>query len=440
MEQELRNLKRLVTELNMTNSSNEKKAILKRHPECQKILSWTYDPFKIYYISSANLKKMAHLNESEHSFTSIYDLLETLDSRKLTGHDAIAAVNQYILDNKSYAKLILNILDRNLKTRTDAKLINKVFPECVPSFNVALANKYDDIKNRVNFKKETWLASRKLDGVRVITIIDSSGDIKFLSRKGKEFHTLNNVKKEILKKFKRPAKGGGIVFDGEMCITDKNGNEDFAAMIKLIRRKDFTVSHPRYKIFDCLLLEVFEGTAPERMNTTFSKRIKVLGALEKTNFFSRKILDRVEQRLIKSNKDLEEFMAEANKKGWEGLILRKDVPYKGKRSNDMLKVKKFLDAEFVVKDVEMGPIRIIKNGLEVTETMLSSIKIKYRGNIVSVGSGFSIEQRQDFYKNPKKILGKTVTIQYFEETLNEQGLYSLRFPVLKVIYDSQRDT
>jgi DNA ligase-1 len=71
--------------------------------------------------------------------------------------------------------------------------------------------------------------------------------------------------------------------------------------------------------------------------------------------------------------------------------------------------------------------------------MLSAIKIPYKGNTVSVGSGFSIEQRQEFYKNPKKILGKTVTIQYFEETLNEQGLYSLRFPVLKHIYDSGRD-
>lgn len=439
MEQDLRNLKRLVTELNTTNSSNEKKLILKRHPDCQKILSWTYDPFRQYYVTSDNLKKMAHLNSSKHHFTSIYDLLQALSLRKITGHDAIATVNQYILENKAYARLIINIIDKNLKTRADAKLINKVFPGCVPSFNVALANKYDDVKSRVNFKKDTWFASRKLDGVRVITVIDSNGDIKFLSRKGKEFHTLDKVKEEIRKKFQRPAKGGGVIFDGEMCITDDKGNEDFAAMIKLIRRKDFTVQHPRYKVFDCLLMEVFENRAPANINTSFGKRINVLKALEKTGFFDGKILDRVEQRLIKTDKDLEDFVAEANEKKWEGLILRKDVPYEGKRSNDMLKVKKFLDAEFIVKNVEMGPIRIIKNGLEVTETMLSAIKIKYKGNIVSVGSGFSIEQRQDFYRNPNKILGKTVTIQYFEETINEQGLYSLRFPVLKAIYKNGRN-
>jgi DNA ligase-1 len=439
MEQDLRNLRRLVTELNTTNSSNDKKAILKKHPECKKILRWTYDPFKIYYVTSANLKKMAHLRESDHHFTSIYDLLETLDSRELTGHDAIAAVNQYILENKAYAGLILNILDRNLKTRTDAKLINKVFPGCVPSFDVALANKYDDVKDRVNFQKDVWFASRKLDGVRVITIIEANGDIKFLSRKGKEFFTLDKVKEEIGNKLPSTDLKGGLVFDGEMCIVDDKGNEDFTAMIKLIRRKDFTVPNPKYKIFDVMLQEVFEGTAPAKMNTKLSGRQHIIQAMKAKKIFDGNILDPVEQRRIRSDKDLEDFVAEANSKGWEGLILRKDVPYEGKRSNDMLKVKKFHDMEFTVKDVEMGPIRIIKDGLEVTETMLSAIKVEYKNNIVSVGSGFSIEQRQDFYKHPEKILGKEVTIQYFEETLNEQGLYSLRFPVLKAIYESPRD-
>jgi DNA ligase-1 len=65
--------------------------------------------------------------------------------------------------------------------------------------------------------------------------------------------------------------------------------------------------------------------------------------------------------------------------------------------------------------------------------------IRHRGHTVRVGSGFSIEQRQEFYKNPKKILGKQITVQYFEETENEKGGISLRFPTFKILHGEARD-
>jgi DNA ligase-1 len=65
--------------------------------------------------------------------------------------------------------------------------------------------------------------------------------------------------------------------------------------------------------------------------------------------------------------------------------------------------------------------------------------IQHKGYTVRVGSGFSIEQRQEFYKNPKKILGKIILVQYFEETENEKGGISLRFPTFKYLYGDARD-
>ena len=35
-------------------------------------------------------------------------------------------------------------------------------------------------------------------------------------------------------------------------------------------------------------------------------------------------------------------------------------------------------------------------------------------------------------------IGKTITVQYFEETLNQDGCHSLRFPVVKHVYDGVR--
>ena len=83
---------------------------------------------------------------------------------------------------------------------------------------------------------------------------------------------------------------------------------------------------------------------------------------------------------------------------------------------------------------ELDPI-----GLQVEELMLKNIVIEHRGNRVDVGSGFSHEQRRFYFENPDKIVGKQVTIQYFEESQNQNGTYSLRFPVIKAVYDTPRN-
>ncbi len=124
---------------------------------------------------------------------------------------------------------------------------------------------------------------------------------------------------------------------------------------------------------------------------------------------------------------------------YEGLMLRADEPYKGKRSKDLLKFKEFQDAEYSVIEVEMGPFRYVKNGRECEEEMLSCVTIEHKGYKVRVGSGFDIEQRQHFYQNPQDILGKIIRVNYFEETKNQDGTTSLRFPTLAYIYGDKRD-
>jgi DNA ligase-1 len=86
----------------------------------------------------------------------------------------------------------------------------------------------------------------------------------------------------------------------------------------------------------------------------------------------------------------------------------------------------------------MGPFRYILNGKEHEETMLSCVTINHKGYSVRVGSGFSIEQRQEFYKNPRKILGQIITVQYFTESKNQDGGLSLRFPTFKILHGSSR--
>jgi DNA ligase-1 len=108
--------------------------------------------------------------------------------------------------------------------------------------------------------------------------------------------------------------------------------------------------------------------------------------------------------------------------------------YKGKRSNDLLKVKKFFDAEYIVENIETGMFQVVENGVRKEIETMTSVIIKHKGYIVNVGSGFSLEQRKEYFNDPKKIIGKQICVKFFEETKNQNGGISLRFPTVKFVY------
>ena len=58
---------------------------------------------------------------------------------------------------------------------------------------------------------------------------------------------------------------------------------------------------------------------------------------------------------------------------------------------------------------------------------------------VAVGSGWNQEQRIRYQKNPSELIGKTITVQYFEESKNQQGGLSLRFPTVKHVFENGRN-
>ena len=162
------NLQVFVDELNATNSKNNKIEIIKSHKDDEfitKVLYYTYNPYFKYNVSSANCKKNSDLCDMNFMNESIFELLDDLKNRVYTGHDAIAMVNGFISSHQEHEDLIFNILDKNLKTRTESS-INKAIPGLVPEFKVALAQPYDKQAKKVDFETQEWFASRKLDGVR----------------------------------------------------------------------------------------------------------------------------------------------------------------------------------------------------------------------------------------------------------------------------------
>jgi hypothetical protein len=150
-----------------------------QYDSVSKALLYTYDTYKQYGVTSKNCKKNSDLIGPSNVFGDFFLLLDYLNDRILTGHDAIKAVNRYVLENKEYEDLIWNIIDRNLKTRSTTSMINKVVPGLIPTFDVALANAYNDKTDTIRNPY-----TEQYEGVpQVARAIKASGDrsIVFIS-------------------------------------------------------------------------------------------------------------------------------------------------------------------------------------------------------------------------------------------------------------------
>ena len=230
-------LRKVVDELNSTNSINDKKDILSKYKDdefIRKVLYYTYNPTFQYYVTPENLEK----NYSDdlgtlYIFDDLFEMLDILRRRDVTGHKAINSVNDFCYRYEDYKDLIYKIIGKDLEIRMGDSLINKVIPDLIPTFDCALATDFDKVP--VDFSKDQWIASRKLDGVRCLAIIDEAGKASLWSRQGNQFETLDKVIEEVESLGLKD-----MVLDGEMCLTDANGNEDFQGIMKQIRKKDHT--------------------------------------------------------------------------------------------------------------------------------------------------------------------------------------------------------
>jgi len=430
MKKNLEKLQDFVNDMKNTSSLNEKKVIIdtiKGNEFIKTAINYALDPYKKYYVTSKNCKKNADICDMNSNYNNIFDLFDDLNNRVYTGHDAIAMVNAFVTEYKEYEDLIFSIIDRNLEIRASESVINKVIPNLVPTFDVALANKFDP--KRVNWD-DVWFASRKLDGVRCITVVDFQGNVKSYSRVGNEFETLDVVKEAI-----KGLQLLGVVFDGEICLMDDDGNEDFQGIMKQIKRKNHTIENPKYVMFDYLTLNEFNAKVSEK---TLAERISRFAKLDKY-IHHQDSLSVLDQVVVSDDDHFAKLKADAEKEGHEGVMLRKNVGYEGKRSQNLLKVKKFHDAEYEVKWIDFEDHRVIREGKEEVVRMMAQAYIIHKGHQVKVGSGWNQEQRLKYEANPELIIGKTITVQYFEETKNQKGGISLRFPTVKHVFENGRN-
>lgn len=440
----------------------DKKSILKNHMNdiIANIFEDAYSDRK-YHVKKYEIRTdiIGKLSIDTHYYV-FRRMLDVLTNREVTGKKAIDLVETTIsLFVKEDQWILSGVLNKNLKIGISKDNYNSIFNNQIDNFEVALAYNLEKVKG-VDVLDGNWFASRKCDGVRCVAFCNwnlenKEYNITFKSRQGKEFKTLDIIKPVISKALidmQEENTDGydcfeNFVIDGEMCILDENGDEHFNKIMKEITRKDHTIKNPHYKMFDILC----PGIAPSnewRMlgyddnddceGLPFEDRYGLLKDLE--SYISEKQYASVlNQELITSQEDFDRWSKYVSDYGWEGFMLRKNEVYKSGRIKGLLKIKKFCDNEYVVEDIITGKATYNKGGAKEYD-VCSAVVINHKGNKVEVGSGISFEQRIKWFNNPEEIIGKTITVQYFEETTNKNNdLISLRFPVLKHVYENGRD-
>lgn len=414
-------VKRIIDSIANTSSRNEKEDILSQHKDnilLREVLFFIYNPYIVTGLSDKKMKKKVTIR----GFNVIDNLMEYLKVSN-TGSDLdIASVQHYIRSQpEELQELYTQMATKNLKVGITSKTINKIFGEgFIPSFDVMLANKYEDHEHKIN----EFIITEKLDGVRAV-IIKENGHVSVFSRQGQPIEGLIDIENEV-RSFP-----DNMVYDGELLLlnsTKLNSADLYRATVKEVR-KDGTKKNVEFYAFDMLPLNEFQNGISTKVCLDRKRELSDLLKEIRPQF-----IKLVPMLYVGNDKNVIYKMLDmVEKDEKEGIMVNSvDGKYECKRSCGLLKVKTMQSADLLIVGFEEGTNKY--------EGKLGRINVEYKGNIVGVGSGFTDEDRVEIWNNQDKYLGRVCEVQFFEETKNQNDdKLSLRFPVFKGIREMGKE-
>jgi DNA ligase-1 len=120
-----------------------------------------------------------------------------------------------------------------------------------------------------------------------------------------------------------------------------------------------------------------------------------------------------------------QYNKDAIEAGFEGIMIKDiNATYQCKRSANWLKMKPFIEVSLEITNVEEGTG---KNEGRLGAFVCSG-NDDDRDIRVNVGSGFSDDDRIEFWNNRDNLSRQIVEVRADAVTQNQDGTYSLRFP------------
>ena len=249
----------------------------------------------------------------------------------------------------------------------------------------------------------------KLDGIRCNFSL-FNGNIQAISRTNHPFFTVEHIKRvlqPILDEYPT------LHFDGELY--NHSLHDDFNKIVSLVKKEKIS-EEQRVEIESLVRYNIYDMWDDDNPNLTFSERNEIINNL----CCNLEYIDIVNTFTIKNEEDVESYFTMFTNNKYEGAILRLDTPYEHKRSKNLLKYKKFDDAEFVILDICEGKIR---GHAEYAVIQLPN------GNSCKATFSMTDEECVKVLKDKDNLIGKLGTVKYFGYTNDGK----LRFTIFKAV-------
>lgn len=400
--------------------ANAKCEFIKAHRDdtyFKRFLYFALNPMLTYNISKKSTDKlMAEENFDGQKLIFFNDIFECCEHlSRLRGMDDATLRQVKMLLNVKYPEmdereLYIQLLSKKVRLGIAAKTINKIIPNLIPEWEVQQA--YTVEKYPLKEGTEFWLTQR-LNGARA-TLYEG----QLLARSGMPYKGLEHITDAL--SWLRVA---GFVADGELTLKDKgdlSDNEAFRVSTGILNSDNVNKTVICYTIFDMIPVKDFDALKPQ---VTYRYRRDIL------NQFAERIADtdgavKVLPVLYHGTDQskIEELLEQMVREDKEGLMINTDAPYRRTRHKGILKVKRFYTMDLPIIRCEEGTGRL--------SGTLGAFVLKYKENEVKVGSGFTDEQREQFWNNRDDMEGLLCEVKYKEISQDKgTGLESLQFPV-----------
>ena len=412
----------IIRELEADNSRLAKEAIIEREKDNAELLEGIHLALSPYI--TYGVKKVPTFSGPDGQglpWEAFKELCELLATRQLTGDDARSAIELALSASTKdqWNDWYRRILIKDLRCGVSEKTVNKVVKGAVPIFECMLAH---DGANHEKKIKGTKLLEPKLDGVRCITVVNyEARTVVQYTRNGKVLENFSHITDSLLTHI--DDLGRSYVLDGEVV------SDSFQTLMKQVHRKDDVQSgDARLMLFDMIPLVEFK----EGKSTLGQRRRSNLLRSFKPTFDKCGNIDVIPQIEVNLDEMVGEvqfraYNKEAIEAGFEGIMIKDpNAMYECKRSASWLKMKPFIEVSLTVTAVEEGTGKNEgKLGALICEGEDDGKVIH-----VNVGSGFTDEQRAEYWSDKDTMLGQIVEVRADAATRSQdsEDVYSLRFP------------
>ena len=278
-----------------------------------------------------------------------------------------------------------------------------------------------DFKKRGHSMQYPAIGQRKFDGVRCIAYL-SNGEVILESRKGKEFPHLNHLRDVI-----KPYLKEGEILDGELY----SETLDFQRTVGLVRRESLSqedidvMPQIGYRIYDMFSTDSSITELP--FTERYDMATKLVNDVRANHSHSLRnpLLIMTKNYVIDEEDSIQGLHDQFVQEGYEGIMVRNpSMPYQmDKRSSGLMKFKSFKDDEYPIVGYTEATGNDAGTVIWICEAP-NGITFKAR----PTGTR---EQRTTWFENADAIVGKDLTVRYFE--LTNDGIP--RFPVGVAIRD-----